>query len=834
MTLRQICTAPTNALGPLVAFGRFAALGLAALALFAAGSANAAAPPWQDARPAAAGAAQEVPRIQDEGGVYVLNFAEEQGRGMKLIEFVKRCQEVTGLNLIVPKESQGVMAQEELQMLGPKRVPKEDFYSFFQIIMFIHDFACVEVGPPGLSVIVIQNLNQQRQPGNIKQRAVYVAPEDLDRYADQPATLITTVINLPNVEVRALSNSLRALLTDNNTQNMLPAGSSNSIVLTGFGSNIVQLASLLKLIDAASAVETARAPVFDRVPLEFASAQDVANIITELLQAKQQAQMRLNQPRAVEGGMVDPARAQIESKIIVDARTNSLIVMALPEELPDLKDLIARIDTEVIEPERNYHVYALENVGSEELAETLTTFLSEARAVTASSGGTGGRAPAAAGQASGTGGGSTDEVVVVAEPSTNSLLIAANKTRYSEVIDLVRLLDKRQDQVLIETALIELTGNDFRDIGVELGLADIPGVGSTGGFGLTSFGLSTLEDLDGDGVPDARVPGFAEGITAGILDGDNFSLPFLVRLFQRVDSANVLSVPSILVNNNGSATVSTVDEQPTTTVTAFGGAGGGQTQENFNGYQEAGISLTISPSISASRYLRLQISLEVSNFLGEQVGSIPPARVTRRIDTVVNVPDGDTMVVGGVITNNSTETRRKTPFLGDIPLIKHLFQRSVDSEQRRTLYFFVTPHIMADRDFADLAELSYRKKLDASSVIGAERVRVIDPDFGQRDVEPELEAFETPLYSPPESGQVDAGDVGLDDPVRRAELLRNARERSQGGLPAGNGAAPVEPTQTSPEALPAPQEDVQDLPETQPEPAPEAQPADQPAQGQPR
>lgn len=769
--------------------------------------------------------APAVPRIQDEGGVYVLNFAEKTGDGMKLLEFVKRCQEVTGLNFVVPTESSTVMSQTELSMLGPKRVPKQDFYSFFQIIMFIHDFACVEVGPPGLSVIVIQNLNQQRQPGNIKQRAIYVQPEELERYADQPATLITTVLNLPNTEVRSLSNSLRALLTDQNTQNMLPAGNSNSIVLTGFGSNIVQLANLLLLIDAKSAVETAKSPVFDRVPLEFAAAQDVANIVSELLQARAQAMREVNRPRAVEGGVVDPNRVQIESKIIVDARTNALLVMALPEELPHLKELIARLDTEVIEPERNYHVYALENVGSDDLAETLTTFLSEARNVTASAGGTGGRAPAAAGGAP-TGGssGATDDVVVVSEPATNALLIAANKTRYSEVIELIKLLDRRQDQVLIETALIELTGNDFRDIGVELGLADIPGVDQTGGFGLTSFGLSTLEDLDSDGVPDARVPTFADGITAGILDGDNFSLPFLIRLFQRVESANVLSVPSILVNNNGSATVSTKDEQPTTTVTAFGGAGGGQTQENFNEYQEAGISLTISPSISASRYLRLSISLEVSNFLGESGTSIPPPRVTRRIETVVNVPDGDTMVVGGVITNNTASNTRKTPFLGDIPLIKYLFQRNTDTENRRTLYFFVTPHIMKDRDFADLAELSYRKKLEASDVIGAERVRTIDPDFQRRAVEPELEAFEIPLYRPPQSGLIRAEEVGLEDPVRRAEALRRSREEQA----AKQGDTPQIEPEPEPEPVPQPEavEPEPEAPET--EPAPQVPPAGSP------
>jgi len=240
------------------------------------------------------------------------------------------------------------------------------------------------------------------------------------------------------------------------------------------------------------------------------------------------------------------------------------------------------------------------------------------------------------------------------------------------------------------------------------------------------------------------------------------------------DNANVLSVPSILVNNNDSATISTLDERPFTQITANGV--GGQSQENFQGYEEAGITLTISPSISASRYLRLNLELEVSNFLGATTNAtIPPPRVTRRLQTTVNVPDGDTMVVGGVITNNTTFQRRQLPWLGDIPVIGALFRRDVETEDRRTLYFFVTPHILADEDFADLAAISYRKKLEASDIIGAERLRMVDPDFGVEANEDALQGFEIPLYRRPPVGLVDPNDVGI-DAQRRNQMLDAAAE----------------------------------------------------------
>src|SRR5262249_44248220 len=154
--------------------------------------------------------------------------------------------------------------------------------------------------------------------------------------------------------------------------------------------------------------------------------------------------------------------------------------------------------------------------------------------------------------------------------------------------------------------------------------------------------------------------------------------------------ANVLNVPSVLVNNNGKAKVVTLDQQPTTQVTTTG-AGVGGTQENFAGYQDAGITLEISPSISASRYLRLEISLVVSNFTGSfNGGPIPPPRITREMKTTVNVPDGDTMVIGGVISDTQQTTRLGVPWLADLPLIGFLFRRDSDTNSRTTLYFFVT------------------------------------------------------------------------------------------------------------------------------------------------
>jgi general secretion pathway protein D len=289
-----------------------------------------------------------------------------------------------------------------------------------------------------------------------------------------------------------------------------------------------------------------------------------------------------------------------------------------------------------------------------------------------------------------------------------------------------------------------------------------------GGFGITSFGLSSIVDTDGDGIQDTRTPTITNGVTAGLLSGDSVNLPMLLAAVEQLDESNVLNVPSVLVNNNRTATVKTLDEQPTTTITATGGVSG-QTQENFDHYEEAGITLTITPSISAANYLRLDINLIVSTFSGSFQGAIPPPRITRELTTTVNVPDGDTMVIGGIITDNTTHTRRGVPWLSDVPLLGMLFRRDSDTADRTTLYFFVTPHILKDHNFADLAEITYRKKLEASEIIGADKLRMVDPNFHVENDRIDWGQFDVPMYKSPAGGEVDPASVGI-DPIRLRSL----------------------------------------------------------------
>lgn len=721
------------------------------------------------ALPAFAQGEAEPSPIEVYGDDYVLNFAEGEEDSLTLETFVAICEQETGIAFTYTEETANLLRTSKVRLVGTKRVPKKEFYSFFQIMMIINEFVCSEIGADPLSVVMIDSLRTNSR-STIRSDAIYVPPERLEEYANQPATLITTVIELPNTDVRQLSNSMRSMVTDANTQQMLPAGNTNAMVLQGFGSTVVAMARMFKIVDEASKVDVV-VPEFEVIPLEYASAEEIASTIEELIEASNNAVRGRQAAQAqVQGATGAIAGRGEEPKILVDPRTNSLLVMAMPEEMPNIKQLVARLDVDVIERERSYHIYKLENVSAETLADTLDEFLDET-----------GRLEAQAGAANNNarGGGAarsnTSEFVVVPDIETNSLLIAASRTRYEELISLIQRLDQPQAQVLIETALIELSSTDFYDIGVELGFAELPDGDGSGGFGVSGFGLSSIEDTDNDGVPDTRIPNVpSSGLSAGILDGDQFSLPVLIQLLANRQDSNVLNIPSILVNNNNTATVTSEENRPTveTNQTQFG------QQVSQGPTVSAGIQLTISPSISRSRYLRLSIELTVSNFLAATQAGLTPPTITRTINTLVNVPDGDTMVVGGIIVDDTLSTRNKIPVLGDIPVIGALFRRDSNTRNRRALYFFVTPHILEDRDFADLAQISYQKKLEAADTIGFDRVQMFDPEFGKDKNEVDLSGFNLMFYSTPEGGEIDGEEAGMD--VREVnQRLEDARTQGR-------------------------------------------------------
>jgi general secretion pathway protein D len=458
-------------------------------------------------------------------------------------------------------------------------------------------------------------------------------------------------------------------------------------------------------------------------PLQNAAPEELEPILTEVLESRSKIRQQVLQEAGAAAGTPSAASGQPQLKIVQSTTQRALVLSGTNEQVNEALELIARLDLPSQITDGQASVIQLKNVLAEDLRETLHTFMQED---------TQAEQQAQQGQAGAQPVRRTRRTVVQAHKESNSLLVSAAQTKFRQIEALINRLDRRQPQVLIEAALVELTTGDLDRFGVELGLIDLKENGDfTRGFGFTSFGQSVFEDTDDDGLPDTRLPDFEnplQGITGGIISGGDFAVPLLINALSSDDRANILSLPSVIVNNNEAATIKTEEERPTLESTQ----GTATTQQSSGDPRNAGITLEISPTISLNDYLRLNISLEVSRF----VGAFDPNSATgggivlrRTIKTQVTMPTDSTMVLGGVIEDSESQNDGGVPFLKDLPILGFFFRRSESTSNKTNLYFFVTPTILDEDDFSDLYHLSLQKKLEAQDYIGERRLRIIDKSW---------------------------------------------------------------------------------------------------------
>ena len=287
------------------------------------------------------------------------------------------------------------------------------------------------------------------------------------------------------------------------------------------------------------------------------------------------------------------------------------------------------------------------------------------------------------------------ETKVSVNKATNSVVVLATARQHRELEKLIKELDVRRKQVLIKATIVEITMNDDTDFGVELD--HIRGDGVT----FTSFGLSVVDPVTGQ-----RDIIVSPGATAAVLRPNRVQAIF--KALQSSGNARIESAPQILVNDNAVGSIQSIVEEPTTQ-TNFGET---TTSTSFAGFVEAGTQFAITPHISEGGYLRVEYQIILNSFGTKSTDpSIPPPRSTSSIQSEATVPDGATIVVGGLQAVHESKSIDKVPLLGDIPLIGMVFRNTIIRKQYITTYLFITPTIMKNEDFSDLKDAT-REALD--------------------------------------------------------------------------------------------------------------------------
>jgi len=440
-------------------------------------------------------------------------------------------------------------------------------------------------------------------------------------------------------------------------------------------------------------------------------------------------------------------------RVIVDERTNSLIIIAYPEDIPKINALIKRLDTEVEEPEEGVYVIRLRNADAEQLVGVLSSLLGGGGVGTTTQGvgrrrttglggtttretlgqrvsGDQGRQTISRQQATG-GGISTvavvtdEDIKITADPSTNSVIIVGSRKAYDFIAKIIKDLDVRRKQVFVEAAILEVSVDNITSIGSALTFGFTFNDGQDLGFGgSVPPGVPSLLGIAADPTQTINLASTLSGLFLGLIgeevDPDGSGpippIPSFTALFQALTTltdVNVLSTPSIITTDNEEAEIVVADVIPFPTGSVIGDAG--VTVQTID-RQPVGIRLAITPQIGEGDYLKLNIYTEVS-----RISPSPPdlntaefgiATTTRTADSTVVVKDGQTIVIGGLVQDQENVLISRVPLLGRIPVVGNLFKFKSVEHRKINLMILLTPRIVeSETDMQEILEQRQRRNM---------------------------------------------------------------------------------------------------------------------------
>ncbi len=428
--------------------------------------------------------------------------------------------------------------------------------------------------------------------------------------------------------------------------------------------------------------------------LANADADGMARILKELFNLRQSGSLYVLKPRedgdpglpeGLAGGdagtlgsdltLVPDDRQQLS--ITVDDRTNSLLVSGTPTYLELVEKVVLELDGQEAN-ERETFAYKLKNATATEVARVVNEFVSEdQRKILATLSAE--ELPSASKLLE-------REVTVVGDLKSNTVLVNASPKYLEKVREIIEELDVDPPQVLIQVLLAEVSLDSTESLGVEFGRARISDTDVIAGMGnLPGIGGRAGTALLGSLFSNSGTPNVAIG-------AEDFEL--LINALASQSRVQVLSNPSVMVENNSEGFIQVGETIRLPDSVSFSAAG----QQSSVTPEDIGILLKVTPSINPEGFVRMEIEPEISRLslqttqISEDFNS--PVVTRRRANTVVTVKDGQTVVIGGLISDRFERVDKKVPLLGDIPLVGALFRQHKENTSKTELLIVLTPHVV--------------------------------------------------------------------------------------------------------------------------------------------
>ena len=390
--------------------------------------------------------------------------------------------------------------------------------------------------------------------------------------------------------------------------------------------------------------------------------------------------------------------------------TNSLVMADAASNLRRIEKLLLELDIPVSKQLSSIDVYNVQHTNAGDLAKVLQQLLAEGKKA---------QTP-------------KDKIFVTSYGPTNSLLVSAPAEDMREIRRIIQEIDTFRPQVLVEAAIIEVTMNRAATLGVEW-LAGTKTGSDTGVVGGVLASPSTLTGIagaiiSGDPTKVATAAGALPGLSVGVIgntivfNGTRYpNLSAFVRALATDEDVNILSTPQLLTMNNEEAEMIVGENRPYLTSTRLDSAG--NPMQTFD-YRDVGVKLKVKPYINKDGFVNLNIYQEVTKVTEGSVQSgttsqPAPTTLKRSTKTTVGVKDAQTIVISGLIQDDSSLSRQGIPFLSNIPLLGYLFGTTTRTAQKTNLLIFISPRIVYGSQ--QLEELSEQMKQRQQELMHRER-----------------------------------------------------------------------------------------------------------------
>lgn len=312
---------------------------------------------------------------------------------------------------------------------------------------------------------------------------------------------------------------------------------------------------------------------------------------------------------------------------------------------------------------------------------------------------------------------SSGKIKAVAHKESNTVIVIANKDEWNEIRKIIEQLDQPRKQILLEVLIVEVSGSDINDFGI-----DWRYIGPNAAYTQFNTGLAiegNLVDENGNITGNNTLAGFSIGF---LQKGGDLLGIFNANVSNR--NFNVLSAPQILTLDNQEAEINVGQDVPVKTQERTTGGGTAEATVNSFEYRPAGIKLKFRPHINPEEKINLELFTEVTNIEGGITSGVNPVFSKRNVKTFINVDNRQTIVIGGLVSTEKLKAIQKIPLLGDIPLLGFLFRRTTFTTKKTNLMVFITPIILDNRDLANKVTNIKRKNQELEYKNATEKIHL--------------------------------------------------------------------------------------------------------------